>query len=153
MLPIAVALAVASARISRNRLVLSTVLVGLLAIFAVVGTRDAFVAHEAAFEFAQESVASGIDPLAFDGGAAWSANQFGVFEESLAPIEERPGPFWVKFYAVNTDPSFGIALERLPGYEILDRVEYESLLLREPTYLYLIHRDASDGYFMRTSDF
>lgn len=153
LLPVAIGVSMAFASVSRQRLALAGFLLMGLAAFSIVGTRDALVAHEAALATSEAAVASGIDPLVFEGGAAWSAIQFGTYEKGIAPILDRPGPWWIKFYAVDTEPELGIALERLDGYEILGRVEYQSLLHIDRTFVYLIRRNPEDGYFIDSADF
>lgn len=154
LIPLIFAVAAASAYRSVWRMALSAFLISAIGIFGVLGTHDALTAHDAVAQFAEESVRElGISPLEFEGGAAWSAMTFGIADDGPQHLLGRPGPFWVKFYAVATSPEYGVALEPLEGYEIIASREFPSVLHLAPTTVYLIRGDPDSGYFRDADDF
>jgi hypothetical protein len=151
-LPAIVVLAVGVAVLTPWRVSLSAGAIGLLAAFGAVGTYDGLIAQQEIVRFADDAIESGIDPLQFDGGASWSAITFGVADdEGPGFIFSRSGPFWIKFYAVDTEPVFGVALEPLQGYKVLDRREIPSMLHRAPLYDYLVERE--ERPYFRVEDY
>lgn len=151
MVPLVIALAASAAQITRTRLLIAWSLVTVLGLVSVVGTVDGFNTYRAANDFADDIVSDGISPLALDGGASWAAATFGLNDDDPEYLY-RPGPFWIKFYAVESDPEYGIALEPLEGYTVLERRKYRSLLHPGPDYLYLVHRDPALPFYIRQSD-
>ena len=153
VIPLLLALAASQARATRLRISIVSVLVLATAVFSTVGTFDSFNTYQAVVDFADDSITSGIDPLAFDGGAAWSALTFGLSDDTPLYIQERGGPFWMQFYAIESYPEYGVALEALDGYEILEQREYRSVLHHQVTYVYLVRRERGLLYFFRVEDF
>lgn len=153
MLPLVIALAVGAGTNSRKRLAASVALVAVLGLVSVIGSRDAFSTYRQVNAFADAAVVSGVDPLALDGGASWSAAKFGLNDEHPAETLKRIGPYWLKFYAVNSRPEFAVALEPLAGYTVVARRPYDSSLHTEPTFAYLIQRDPELGFYVRSDDF
>lgn len=152
ILPAVIALAVPAAA-SRFRTVLSTALTMLLALFSVLGTYDAFVFYDTVNRYSDAVIASGVDPERFDGGASWSAATFGLHDESPGYLLDRRGPYWIKIYAVRSDPELGVALRRLKGYSVIESVPYESVLHMTPTELYLVRPAPGENYFQSVEDF
>lgn len=153
LLPFVIALAAAGLVDTTRRFLTATALTALLGLYSMVGVYDAFVAYREVTEMAKDVIASGVDPLEFDGGASWSAATFGLVDDEPVHVRSRRGPYWVKFYAVETDPKLGIALAPLEGYEVLDKREYTSLLHTADTFLYLIRPEPGFPYFQRVEDF
>lgn len=151
LVPLAIALGVSVSQTTTKRMWLASSLGLVMSVIAVVGTSDAFHAYDAANDFANEAVEQGISPLALDGGASWSASTFGLHDDDPAHLD-RPGPFWIKFYAVESDPEYGISLEPLEGYAVLARKEYRSILHPGPNHLYLLHRDSSLPFYIDVDD-
>lgn len=154
LVPLILAVAACRAGLSVRRVAISTILLAVIGSFGILGTRDALVAYEEGVKFAEDSVqVLGLSPLQFDGGAAWSAMNFGVADDGPEHILERHGPFWVKFYAVETRPEYGVALEPLDGYEVLGSREFPSILHLAPTRVVLIRGNPDIGYFIDADDF
>ena len=139
--------------VTRTRKLIAGLMIVAMGTFSVMATIDSFVAYEAVLEYAEDTLADGVDPQNFDGGAPWSALEFGLTDDTPLYIQERGGPFWMQFYAVTSYPSIGVALEPLDGYRVLDMREYDSLLHLQPVFLYIIEPEPGLPYFFRVEDF
>lgn len=149
-------LAVASSaprKVTHLKMLASGILVSVTAAVSIIGTIDSFNTYQAVLDFADEAVSEQFDLLEFDGGASWSALTFGLTDDTRKYIDARGGPFWLRFYAINSSPTAGVALETLEDYRVLAKREYVSFLHYRPTYLYILGRDPGEPYFLRVEDF
>lgn len=146
LLPLVLALGVSGAHVTSWRLALSASLVAGLAVFSIVSMRDAFTVYEAVHDVADRYVASGVPATEFDGGASWSAAKFGVNEEIEDSID-RKAPYWMRFYADESDPSMGIALHPLPNSTVVDHFSVGSVLHRSGIDIYVVSRPSFEPYF------
>lgn len=151
ILPLALALTLPSLKSSRASFGAATVLTVVMTFVSIVGTRDAIVVTESSLALAEELTPTPIPLNNFDGGGPWMALNFGLPDVD-PDIYPAPGPFWVAFFNPDLDPHYGIALEALEGYEVIERREYSSWLHLQPTYLYVVHRDPALPFYIRIED-
>lgn len=152
ILPFALALAVAGSGSTRRRLMVPVAIMALMSAVTILGSVDGSRAYRAAADFADDVIAEGVDPMTLEAGASWSAATFGLNDDDPDHLS-RLGPFWVKFYAVESEPEFGIILEPLDGYTVLERREYMAILHPGPNYLYFVRRDPDLPFYLRLEDF
>ncbi len=152
VVPLVLAVAASVGLASKRSALLSGAIAGWLGLVSVIGTLDAFSAYQASIDYADEIVADGFDPLSFDGGVAWSALRYGLTDDTPYYIQEKGGPFWLQFYAVESFPVRGLALEPLEGYAILETREYKSILHLSPTFLYVV-QPVGIPFYYRVEDF
>jgi 4-amino-4-deoxy-L-arabinose transferase-like glycosyltransferase len=145
LLPLALVAAVWAVRNVEVHLPLAWYVTTVLAVFAVAGTRDNLVFHQANWDLAQETVDSGIPLTKLDGGAAWTGYHVGERSyEELGIPPAYPGAWWLGLYGGVIDPEYVIAATELAGYTTVREYRYDLWLDRRPTALYLLHRnDAS----------
>jgi len=57
--------------------------------------------------------------------------------KSIAP---RGSPWWLYFYAKNSDASYVVSTnpDKYPGYVVVKQVEYDQWLEDDPVYVYLL---------------
>jgi hypothetical protein len=131
---------------------LSWVVVILLALFSIAGTRDSLVLHEKNWELARKA-----NNLMLDGGATWygyntykaetdiNAIPRANFEEIMV---EEPSkhiiatslPWWFYVWSPEIDPQYAISGAKILGYSVLDTIKYDSWLRRDEVKLYLLQR-------------
>lgn len=147
LVPLVIALSVSASASTAKRLWIASSLLAVFGLVSVVGTADAFSTYRSANDFANTVIVEGIDPLSLEAGASWAATRFGLTDDDPAHLY-RPGPFWLKFYSVESNPEYGIVLEPLEGYTVLERREYRSILHLGSNYLYLVHRDPGLPFYL-----
>src|SRR5262249_2551444 len=115
-------------------------------VFAVAGTRDNLVFHQAQWTLARRALAMGIDPLKLDAGASWSGYYYG--EESYArvgivPVADRR--WWLGLFAGIVDPQYVISTAEPYTYVPIQAYPYDPWLDVRPAHLYLIRREDVPG--------
>lgn len=111
-----------SAAPERWRQLRATGAVALLAVFAVVGTRDQFTYQRALASLSRQVIAQGIPPAEIDGGNEFNAwYHFG--RVAVAPSNPITGDRWVMENTVILSLA-----PRLPGYEPFASRSYRTLL-------------------------
>lgn len=142
LLPLALALVLWAVRDVEVHIPLAWYVTGVLAVFAVVGTRDNLAFHQAQWALAREAVDSGISLTQLDGGGSWTGYYLG--ERSYAEggfHNNGESRWWLSLYGSIVDPEYTIATKELPGYTTVSRHPYDLWLDSRPTALYLLHRN------------
>jgi 4-amino-4-deoxy-L-arabinose transferase-like glycosyltransferase len=142
LVPLGIVLVAWAVRDFEVHLPLAWYAAAVLAVFAVVGTRDNLVFHEATWDLARETVASGVPLTKLDAGGSWTGYQVG--EQSYA--ENRigpayPGRWWLGLYGTVIDPEYVITTIEMTGYTTVRAYRYSLWLDNRPAVLYLQHRD------------
>jgi hypothetical protein len=147
LLPMALCLGVSGLRGSRPAFAVGWVTVAAIAVFSIAGTRDFLVLQRETWKLARWAKASGVPNDRLDAGAAWDGWSFADDPAARNGPIRTPGvpPWWVSFWARATDSSYVIAGAQLPGYDIVRKVEYPSLLSRDLTHVYLLRRQGVCG--------
>jgi hypothetical protein len=108
-----------------------------LAVVALLGTHDFLRFEGAIWQVAREAHQQGVGYRQLDAGAAWTG--YHAFERR-GP--RRPGaPWWINAWARDVDSTYVVAGEPRPGYSVVRRQPYPSLLSRAPTSVLLLRRD------------
>jgi len=143
LMPLAIALTLWAVRDVEFHLPLAWYVAGVLAVFAVVGTRDNLAFHQAQWALAQEAVDSGIPLTQLDGGGSWTGYYLGERSYAERGIHTNNGDprWWLTLYGSIVDPEYTIATKELPGYTTVRRHSYDLWLDSRPTALYLLHRN------------
>lgn len=142
LLPLALAAVLWAVRNVEIHLPLAWYVTAVLAVFAVVGTRDNIVFHQANWDLARTAVASGIPLTKLDAGGSWTGFYLG--ERSYSEVGIVPtydGRWWLSLYGSVIDPEYVISAAELPGYTTISAHPYSLWLDTRPTTLYLLHRD------------
>jgi len=109
------------------------------AVVAVVGTRDYLVFQHKVQSLASELDRSGIPNVAIDAGAQRNGEQLYVNRPDIPP--PLPGrPWWVNFFAPETDPVYVIATKPQPGYDEVRSEPYSEWLSARPNRLFVLRR-------------
>lgn len=116
--------------------------VALVALFCVIGTRDALVFQQATWELAARANELGVENTRLDAGFSWDAYHLYEFSVSTASPVMTPGPapWWITGFAQATDSSYVITTSGHPGYRLVEEVEYSSWLDPRRTVLQLLAR-------------
>lgn len=142
LLPLALALTLWAVRDVDVHLPLAWYVAGVLAVFAVVGTRDNIAFHEAQWALAREAVDSGVPLTQLDGGGSWTGYYLGERSYAERGIHNNGDPrWWLTLYGSIIDPEYTIATTELPGYTTITKHPYDLWLDSRPTVLYLLHRN------------
>lgn len=140
--PLVIALALWGLRGVRLAMPLGWVVAGVLAFFAVAGTRDYLVFMREVWAMGDRALAAGVPIVRLDAGSAWDG--YHLYEYGLRyDIRSRTpkgGPWWVYFYAPATDSAYVVSGKPLRGYLVVERRPYSSWLLGKSPNLYLLRR-------------
>lgn len=142
IVPLSVAIGVSLSAPTRPRVGIAWMLTGILALVSLAGTYDSYVVYREVNEYAADLLSNGLDRLSLDAGASWAGAEFGLQDDDPVKAFSRKGPFWVRFYAVDSNPTMAIALSPISGFDVVERRSYRSLLHPEPQYLYLLRPSA-----------
>ncbi len=144
LLPLAICLGLWAVRDLRLSLPTAWVLVAMLALFAVAGTRDFLVFQGATWDLARHANDLGIADTQLDAGASWDGYHLYEYGRDYhIPPQTAQAVWWIKLFAPATDSRYVIAHTPLDYYTVVERVGYSSWLQRGPLYLYLLqHIDA-----------
>ena len=108
-----------------------------LAVVALLGTHDFLRFEGAIWQVAREAHQQGVGYRQLDAGAAWTG--YHAFERR-GP--RQPGaPWWINAWARSVDSTYVVSGEPRPGYSVVRRQPYPSLLSRAPTSVLLLRRD------------
>jgi hypothetical protein len=143
LVPLTIALALWALRGVRIVLPWGWIVVAVLALFSVAGTRDYLVFMHAVWAMGDEALAAGVPLDRLDAGSGWDGYhlyEYGL-EHRIRSRTPKGGPWWVYFYAPATDSAYVVSGKPLPGHRVIRERPYSSWLQREPTNLYLLHRD------------
>jgi hypothetical protein len=156
LIPILILLLLKALEHYQLNLWIAFIITGLLAAFAIGGTRDALLFHETNWKLAQKANELGMENIHLDAGAPWTAMQH--FEATLAekvPIQTPAyafqssdpdaliwpaPPWWIGLWGRRVDSIYVIAGEKLSGFIPISQAGYDSWLLGRPVYLYLLKR-------------
>jgi hypothetical protein len=140
--PLAVALALWGLRAVRLALPLGWIIAFALALFSIAGTRDYLVYMRAVWAIGEEAVAQGVALDKLDAGSGWDGYHLyeAGLEQHIRSRTPKGGPWWVYFYAPETDSSYVVSGKPLRGHLVVMRRPYSSWLQRQPTDLYLLRR-------------
>ncbi len=143
LLPLCLALALWALRDLFDAPVAAWLVTAALAVVALLGTHDFLRFEGAIWQVAREAHAHGVPYEQLDAGAAWTG--YHTWELSRH-ASRRPGaPWWINAWARAVDSTYVVSGEPLPGYSVVRRQPYLSLLSREPTAVFLLRRgDARD---------
>jgi hypothetical protein len=122
---------------------IAAVLMGLV---AVAGTHDNLQWLDSVWSLAQDANQRGVSDIHLDAGAGWDGfhlNQ-GVPPPS-GPPDAASRPWWMNLFAPATDGSYLVAGAALPGYAVVEQVDYPSWLQRRDLPLYLLRRPGVSG--------
>ncbi|MDF3017711.1 MAG: hypothetical protein K0R44_2936, partial [Thermomicrobiales bacterium] len=100
-------------------------------------------ADRAVWAMGDEALAAGVPLDRLDAGSGWDGYhlyEYGL-EHRIRSRTPKGGPWWVYFYAPATDSAYVVSGKPLPGHRVIRERPYSSWLQREPTNLYLLHRD------------
>lgn len=139
LLPLCLALALWALRDLLDAPAAAWLATAALAVVAVLGTHDFLRFEGAIWQVAREAHGRGVGYDQLDAGAAWTG--YHAWELSRhAP--RRPGaPWWINAWARAVDSTFVVSGEPRPGYSVVRRQRYPSLLSRGPTSVVLLRRD------------
>jgi hypothetical protein len=138
-LPLCLALALWALRDLLDLPVAAWLATAALALVALLGTHDFLRFEGAIWQVAREAHERGVPYEQLDAGAAWTG--YHAFELSRG-APRRPGaPWWINAWARAVDSTYVVAGEPRPGYSVVRRQPYSSLLPRGPTSVLLLRRD------------
>jgi 4-amino-4-deoxy-L-arabinose transferase-like glycosyltransferase len=143
LVPLTIALTLWALRGVRMILPFGWIVVAALALFSIAGTRDYLVFMRAVWDMGEEATAAGVPLDRLDAGSGWDGfhlYEYGL-EHHIRSRTPKGGPWWVYFYAPATDSAYVVASKPVPGYRVIKEQPYSSWLQREPTNLYLLHRE------------
>lgn len=113
-----------------------------IALFSIVGTRDALVFQNDVWAIATQLNQHGVPNTRLDAGYAWDAYHLWEFGEAYdIQRQTLDGTWWTDVYAKPTDSTYVIAGGPIPGYTILSVHPYSAWLQRQPVALYVLRRD------------
>lgn len=144
LLPFAILLFLWSLRGVRIWSPVTWTLVGLVALYSTLATRDFLVFQGATWEmarYANETV--GVPLTKLDAGSSWDG--YHLYEFSIAndiPQQTPGGPWWTNLFGPATDSTFVVSSSSYypRGYEAIAWTEYSSWLSTRPVYLFLMQR-------------
>lgn len=143
LIPLAIALLLWSLRDVRVFQPVAWAIIACLAVISTAGTRDYLVYMEAVWSMARTANEAGVPNTKLDAGAGWDGYHLytdmvddGV-TKSIAP---RGSPWWLYFYAKNSDASYVVSTnpDKYPGYVVVKQVEYDQWLEDDSVYVYLL---------------
>ncbi len=141
LLPLAVCLALWAVRDLRVPDAPAWALAGAIAVFSVVGTRDALVLDRALWAVADAAVAQGVPATSVDAGYAWDGyHLWRDTRDELVVVRTPDAPWWVAFAAPDTDSEYVVSLGVVDGYASVATREVDQWLPRERTTLHLQRR-------------
>ena len=118
---------------------------GAVALFSVVGTRDALVFQESVWTVASELTQSGVSVTELDAGYAWDAYYLWEYGDVYdIPPQTPDGTWWTDVYARPTNSNYVVAGGPIAGYDILSVNRYSAWLQESPVYLYVLRRTGVD---------
>jgi 4-amino-4-deoxy-L-arabinose transferase-like glycosyltransferase len=140
--PLAIALALWGMRELPISLAAGWVVAGLLALFAIAGTRDYLVFMGAIWSEADQAVAVGVPLDRLDAGASWDGYHLYEYgwERHMRARTPKGGPWWVYLFGQATDSAYVVAGAPLPGHDVITEGPYSSWLDETPPTLYLLRR-------------
>lgn len=140
VLPFALALLLWSLNGKRLLSYLAWPAMGAIALFSVLGTRDALVLQSNVWTIAGQLNAHGVDNIHLDAGYAWDAYHLWEYsEEYHIPRQTVGGPWWLD-YAKADDSTYLIAGGPVPGYDVISVQPYSSWLQQRPVFLFVLRR-------------
>jgi hypothetical protein len=139
LLPLCLALALCALRDLLDHPTVAWLATTAVAVVALLGTHDFLRFEGAIWQVAREAHARGVPYQQLDAGAAWTG--YHAWDLSRrAP--RRPGaPWWINAWARSVDSTYVVSGEPRPGYSVVRRQAYPSLLSRGPTSVLLLRRD------------
>jgi hypothetical protein len=141
LLPLCLALALWALRDLLKAPTAAWLATATLAVVALLGTHDFLRFEGAIWQVAREAHQQGVGYRQLDAGAAWTG--YHAFERR-GP--RRPGaPWWINAWARSVDSTYVVSGEPRPGYSVVRRQPYPSLLSSKPTSVYLLRRDDGTG--------
>jgi 4-amino-4-deoxy-L-arabinose transferase-like glycosyltransferase len=143
LLPLCLALALWALRDLLDAPALAWLATAALAVVALLGTHDFLRFEGAIWQVAREAHREGVAYEQLDAGAAWTG--YHAFERSRG-APRRPGaPWWINAWARAVDSTYVVSGEPKPGYSVVRRQPYPSLLSPGPTSVLLLRRDGVAG--------
>lgn len=137
LLPLCLALALWALRDLLKAPAVAWLATATLAVVALLGTHDFLRFEGAIWQVAREAHQQGVGYRQLDAGAAWTG--YYAFERR-GP--RQPGaPWWINAWARSVDSTYVVSGEPRPGYSVVRRQPYPSLLSRAPTSVLLLRRD------------
>jgi len=144
--PIAIVLVLWALRGMPMALPAGWMLVALLALVSIAGTRDYLVFMNEVWSMADQALDAGVPLDRLDAGAGWDG--YHLYETGMAnqvaPRTEG-GPWWIYMNAPATDSTYVVAGAPLAGYDILAERPYSSWLSRDEPRLFLLRRQGEGG--------
>ena len=111
----------------------------VIGVVAVAGTRDYLVFQREVERLASELNRSGIPDALIDGGAQRNGQQLYVNRPDIPP-SHPDRPWWVNFFAPDTDPAYVISTKPEPGYEQMRSEPYSEWLSSRRNHLLVLRR-------------
>ena len=144
LLPLCLALALWAIRDLLDLPVAAWLATAALAVVALLGTHDFLRFEGAIWQVAREAHQRDVPYEQLDAGAAWTG--YHAWELSRG-APRRPGaPWWINAWARAVDSTYVVSGEPRPGYSVVRRLPYPSLLSLEPTWVFLLRRDDAAGH-------
>jgi len=141
LLPLCLALALWALRDLLDTPTAAWLATAALAVVALLGTHDFLRFEGAIWQVAREAHQQGVGYRQLDAGAAWTG--YHAFERRGPRQPEAP--WWINAWARAVDSTYVVSGEPRPGYSVVRRQPYPSLLSVEPTSVYLLRRDDGTG--------
>jgi hypothetical protein len=141
LLPLCLALALWALRDLLDTPAAAWLATAALAVVALLGTHDFLRFEGAIWQVAREAHQQGVGYRQLDAGAAWTG--YHAFERRGPRQPEAP--WWINAWARAVDSTYVVSGEPRPGYSVVRRQPYPSLLSLEPTSVYLLRRDDGTG--------
>jgi hypothetical protein len=137
LLPLCLALALWALRDLLDAPAAAWLATAALAVVALLGTHDFLRFEGAIWQVAREAHQQGVGYEQLDAGAAWTG--YHAFERRGPTRPEAP--WWINAWARAVDSTYVVSGEPRPGYSVVRRQSYPSLLSRGPTSVLLLRRD------------
>ncbi|CAN5382537.1 hypothetical protein BH09CHL1_BH09CHL1_03520 [soil metagenome] len=118
-----------------------------IGIFSIMGTRDALVFQETAWNLGKWLNSQGVPNTMIDAGFSWDG--YHVWElgdqEGLTESRTPDPPWWVATFAKATDSTYVVSGRPIPGYTAIAIQPYSTWLHESHQYLYVYRRDSHPG--------
>jgi hypothetical protein len=118
-----------------------------IGIFSIMGTRDALVFQETAWNLGKWLNAQGVPNTMIDAGFSWDAYHLWELSDREGLTESRTpdAPWWVATFAKATDSTYVVSGRPIPGYTAFAIQPYSAWLHESQQFLYIYRRDSYPG--------
>lgn len=118
------------------------VVISLVAVLSVVGTRDFLMLNDKVWDVAQRATADGVALDQLDAGWSWDGWHF-MEESYTGPVRTPNAPWWIRI-APRIDSTYVVSLAPLPGYRVVSKASVNPWLGSERT-VFLLQTETGRG--------